>query len=117
MSEAIHVPLETLAGPAASSVLAAAPPPAFASTATFYLETFGCQMNDHDSEKVAGVLLGRGYRQVEKPDDAGVVLYNTCSIREKAASKVFSRLGLYKDKAAQEGKIIGVLGWVAPEEG
>src|SRR5215469_15432912 len=60
---------------------------------TFYLETFGCQMNEHDSEKVAGVLLARGYRQVEKADAADVVLYNTCSIREKAAQKVFSRLG------------------------
>src|SRR6202451_4156118 len=96
MSEAIHVPLETLAGPAASSVLAAAPPPAFASTATFYLETFGCQMNDHDSEKVAGVLLGRGYHAVENPADAHLVLYNTCSIREKAAQKVFARIGDWK---------------------
>jgi tRNA-2-methylthio-N6-dimethylallyladenosine synthase len=60
---------------------------------TFYLETFGCQMNDHDSEKVAGVLLARGYRQVERPEAAKVILYNTCSIREKAAQKVFSRLG------------------------
>jgi len=60
---------------------------------TFYLETFGCQMNDHDSEKVAGVLLARGYRQVESPEAAKVILYNTCSIREKAAQKVFSRLG------------------------
>src|ERR1700688_2845619 len=60
---------------------------------TFYLETFGCQMNDNDSEKVAGVLLGRGYRQVETPEAAKVILYNTCSIREKAAQKGFSRLG------------------------
>jgi tRNA-2-methylthio-N6-dimethylallyladenosine synthase len=60
---------------------------------TFYLETFGCQMNEHDSEKVAGVLLARGYRQVETMDAADVILYNTCSIREKAAQKVFSRLG------------------------
>jgi tRNA-2-methylthio-N6-dimethylallyladenosine synthase len=83
---------------------------------TFYLETFGCQMNDHDSEKVAGVLLGRGYRQVASPDAAGLVLYNTCSIREKAAQKVFSRLGLYK--AGQDaGRIIGVLGCVAQQEG
>jgi tRNA-2-methylthio-N6-dimethylallyladenosine synthase len=82
---------------------------------TFYLETFGCQMNDHDSEKVAGVLLGRGYTQVETPDAAGLVLYNTCSIREKAAHKVFSRLGLFRD--ANEGKMIGVLGCVAQQEG
>jgi len=116
---------------------------------TFYLETFGCQMNDHDSEKVAGVLLTRGYRQVETPEDAKVILYNTCSIREKAAQKVFSRLG--ELRPAQErngksfnaenteeehrddlpanhpnhrkmvnaggGKIIGVLGCVAQQEG
>ena len=63
---------------------------------TFYLETFGCQMNEHDSEKVAGVLLARGYRQVEKADAADVSLYNTCSIREKAAQKVFSRLGEWR---------------------
>ena len=60
---------------------------------TFYLETFGCQMNEHDSEKVAGLLLARGYKQVERLDAADVILYNTCSIREKAAQKVFSRLG------------------------
>ncbi len=63
---------------------------------TFYLETFGCQMNEHDSEKVAGVLLARGYRKVESVEAANVVLYNTCSIREKAAQKVFSRLGEFR---------------------
>jgi tRNA-2-methylthio-N6-dimethylallyladenosine synthase len=83
---------------------------------TFYLETFGCQMNDHDSEKVAGVLLSRGYRRVESPDAASLVLYNTCSIREKAAQKVFSRLGEYRGKQS-EGRIIGVLGCVAQQEG
>ena len=84
--------------------------------ATFFLETFGCQMNDHDSEKVAGVLLARGYRQVESPDAASLVLYNTCSIREKAAQKVFSRLGEYRTRQAP-GQIIGVLGCVAQQEG
>src|SRR6202790_789862 len=83
---------------------------------TFFLETFGCQMNDHDSEKVAGVLLSRGYKQVESPDAASLILYNTCSIREKAAQKVFSRLGEYRTKQAA-GKIIGVLGCVAQQEG
>src|SRR5579863_5742260 len=83
---------------------------------TFFLETFGCQMNEHDSEKVAGVLLARGYRQVEKPEAASVVLYNTCSIREKAAQKVFSRLGEYRT-TKKEGQIIGVLGCVAQQEG
>ncbi len=83
---------------------------------TFFLETFGCQMNDHDSEKVAGVLLSRGYRQVETPDAASLILYNTCSIREKAAQKVFSRLGEYRTKQT-EGQIIGVLGCLAQQEG
>src|SRR6266849_1400427 len=84
--------------------------------ATFFLETFGCQMNDHDSEKVAGVLLSRGYRQVESPEAASLVLYNTCSIREKAAQKVFSRLGEYRTKQVA-GQVIGVLGCVAQQEG
>ncbi len=83
---------------------------------TFFLETFGCQMNDHDSEKVAGVLLSRGYQQVESPDSASLILYNTCSIREKAAQKVFSRLGEYRTRQ-KEGQIIGVLGCLAQQEG
>ena len=83
---------------------------------TFFLETFGCQMNDHDSEKVAGVLLSRGYRQVETPDAASLILYNTCSIREKAAQKVFSRLGEF-GLQQNDGRIIGVLGCVAQQEG
>ena len=82
---------------------------------SFFLETFGCQMNDHDSEKVAGVLQGRGYRAVESPAQADLVLYNTCSIREKAAQKVFARLGDWKTLA--NGKIIGVLGCLAQQEG
>src|ERR1700722_8090213 len=84
-------------------------------TKSFYLETFGCQMNAHDSEKVSGVLLGRGYRAVENPALADLVLYNTCSIREKAAQKVFARLGDWKTVA--NGKIIGVLGCLAQQEG
>jgi tRNA-2-methylthio-N6-dimethylallyladenosine synthase len=83
---------------------------------TFFLETFGCQMNDHDSEKVAGLLLSRGYQQVETPEAASMILYNTCSIREKAAQKVFSRLGEFREKQS-EGKVIGVLGCVAQQEG
>src|SRR2546427_11575365 len=83
---------------------------------TFFLETFGCQMNDHDSEKVAGVLLSRGYRQVGTPEAASMILYNTCSIRAKASQKVFSRLGGYLAKAS-EGKIIGVFGCVAQQGG
>jgi tRNA-2-methylthio-N6-dimethylallyladenosine synthase len=76
-------------------------------------------MNEHDSEKVAGVLLERGYKQVETPEAANLILYNTCSIREKAAQKVFSRLGVYRDALNKNGmpQKIGVLGCVAQQEG
>ena len=84
---------------------------------TFYIETFGCQMNVHDSEKVAGVLMARGYRPVDSHRDADIILYNTCSIREKAAQKVFSRLGAFRKAPPAERKIIGVLGCVAQQEG
>src|SRR5271157_4042693 len=84
---------------------------------TFYIETFGCQMNVHDSEKVAGVLMARGYRPVENHDAADLILYNTCSIREKAAQKVFSRLGAFRKARSAERKTIGVLGCVAQQEG
>ena len=117
---------------------------------TFYLETFGCQMNEHDSEKVAGVLLARGYRQVDTVEAASLILYNTCSIREKAAQKVYSRLGEFRPQESDQqgsgekeqtasllrgqaegaqcrsgrskerpiqGKIIGVLGCLAQQEG
>jgi len=63
---------------------------------TFYIETFGCQMNAHDSEKVVGTLLEKGYQQVARPEDAELVLYNTCSIRDKAEQKVFHRLQQFK---------------------
>jgi tRNA-2-methylthio-N6-dimethylallyladenosine synthase len=120
MEKAFDIGLERLT--AGSGVVGAGqnlyPSPANANPVrgTFFLETFGCQMNDHDSEKVAGVLLSRGYRQVESPDTASLILYNTCSIREKAAQKVFSRLGEYRTKQA-EGQVIGVLGCVAQQEG
>ena len=83
---------------------------------TFYLETFGCQMNVHDSEKVIGTLVQQGYRQVETVDEAGLILYNTCSIRDKAEQKVFNRLNDYK-KLRKQGKKFGVLGCVAQQEG
>jgi tRNA-2-methylthio-N6-dimethylallyladenosine synthase len=84
---------------------------------SFYIETFGCQMNVHDSEKVAGVLLGRGYRAVDDAEQADLLLYNTCSIREKAAQKVFSRLNDFKFAAKANEKVIAVLGCVAQQEG
>jgi tRNA-2-methylthio-N6-dimethylallyladenosine synthase len=83
---------------------------------TFYLETFGCQMNVHDSEKVIGTLVHEGYRQVETVEQADLILYNTCSIRDKAEQKVFHRLADYK-KLLSQGKKFGVLGCVAQQEG
>ena len=73
-------------------------------------------MNVHDSEKVRGVLAQRGYRQVPAVDEAGLVLYNTCSIRDKAEQKVFSRLANFKRHKAA-GRIFGVLGCVAQHKG
>jgi tRNA-2-methylthio-N6-dimethylallyladenosine synthase len=83
---------------------------------TFYLETFGCQMNVHDSEKVIGTLIHEGYRQVNTVEEADLILYNTCSIRDKAEQKVFNRLNDYK-KLLKQGKKFGVLGCVAQQEG
>ena len=83
---------------------------------TFYLETFGCQMNVHDSEKVIGTLVHEGYRQVETELEAALILYNTCSIRDKAEQKVFNRLNDYK-ALHKKGKRFAVLGCVAQQEG
>jgi tRNA-2-methylthio-N6-dimethylallyladenosine synthase len=83
---------------------------------TFYIETFGCQMNVHDSEKVVGTLMSRGYMPVDAPERADVVLYNTCSIRDKAEQKVFSRLGQFRREAGGN-RTFGVLGCVAQQEG
>ncbi|WP_268235301.1 tRNA (N6-isopentenyl adenosine(37)-C2)-methylthiotransferase MiaB [Silvibacterium dinghuense] len=80
------------------------------------METFGCQMNAHDSEKVIGTLVQQGYDKVENEEDADLILYNTCSIRDKAEQKVFNRLNDYK-RLHRQGKRFGVLGCVAQQEG
>src|SRR5579871_1919810 len=83
---------------------------------TFYIETFGCQMNAHDSEKVVGTLLHEGYTQVDTVEAAHYVFYNTCSIRDKAEQKVFNRLQQFK-RDAGKGKVFAVIGCVAQQEG
>ena len=83
---------------------------------TFYIETFGCQMNVHDTEKVIGTLLHQGYRQVSSIEEAELILYNTCSIRDKAEQKVFHRLQDFR-ALRRQGKKFGVLGCVAQQEG
>ena len=83
----------------------------------YFIETYGCQMNVHDSEKIAGILSGLGYAPSADEFEADLVLLNTCSVREKAAHKVFTRLGeLKKLKKGRPGMAIGVCGCLAQQE-
>lgn len=83
-----------------------------------FLETFGCQMNVLDSELVMGQLRAQGYEQVDDRDHADVILYNTCSVREHAEQKVWSRLGeLRERKTEKPDLVIGVIGCMAEREG
>jgi tRNA-2-methylthio-N6-dimethylallyladenosine synthase len=83
-----------------------------------YIKTYGCQMNVYDSERMAESMGGAGYVATDTPDDADMILLNTCHIREKAAEKVYSELGRYKGlKAAKPDLKIGVAGCVAQAEG
>ncbi|AKJ31283.1 tRNA (N6-isopentenyl adenosine(37)-C2)-methylthiotransferase MiaB [Caldimonas brevitalea] len=82
-----------------------------------YIKTFGCQMNEYDSDKMADVLgAAEGYQPTDDPEQADLILFNTCSVREKAQEKVFSDLGRYKH-LKQKGVKIGVGGCVASQEG
>jgi tRNA-2-methylthio-N6-dimethylallyladenosine synthase len=81
-----------------------------------YLETFGCQMNVSDSERVASTLKADGYEMSQSEDDADIVLINTCSVREKAEQKLYTRVGQIRHKHA-DNKMVGVLGCVAQLEG
>jgi tRNA-2-methylthio-N6-dimethylallyladenosine synthase len=84
----------------------------------YHVETWGCQMNVHDSEKLAGALESIGYRKAAGRHDADVILFNTCSIREKAAEKVFSEVGRLRPlKRKNPRLIIGLCGCVAQQEG
>ena len=83
-----------------------------------FIKTYGCQMNVYDSERMAEALGSKGYVQTDTPDDADMILMNTCHIREKAAEKVYSELGRFKHlKAANPDLKIGVAGCVAQAEG
>jgi tRNA-2-methylthio-N6-dimethylallyladenosine synthase len=87
-------------------------------TKKLFIRTYGCQMNVYDSERMAEAMGGEGYALTDTPDDADMILLNTCHIREKAAEKVYSELGRYKDlKAAKPDLKIGVAGCVAQAEG
>ena len=84
-----------------------------------FLISWGCQMNDYDSAKMADVLAAsHGYARTDKPEEADLLLLNTCSVREKAQEKVFSELGRWREwKQAVPGRVIGVGGCVASQEG
>jgi tRNA-2-methylthio-N6-dimethylallyladenosine synthase len=84
----------------------------------YFIETFGCQMNDLDSEKIAGNLRKDGMEPVDDPSRADVIILNTCSVREKAVQKVYTRLGeLKRQKAQRSDLVIGVVGCMAQLEG
>src|SRR5438132_358261 len=87
-------------------------------TKTFFIETWGCQMNDLDSQRLSGSLKLRGYRRVDDESQADLILLNTCSIRDKAEQKVFSHLGRLREiKRQRHGVKIGVGGCGGRQEG
>src|SRR5437763_6763009 len=86
---------------------------------TYLIETFGCQMNVHDSERMAGLLEQAGFEATEDAVDADVVVINTCSVRERAEEKLYTRLGELREIASEHGHnpIVAVAGCVAQQEG
>ncbi|HEY7213994.1 MAG TPA: tRNA (N6-isopentenyl adenosine(37)-C2)-methylthiotransferase MiaB, partial [Thermoanaerobaculia bacterium] len=84
----------------------------------FFIETWGCQMNELDSQRMAGQLMQQGILPTRRPDEADVILLNSCSVREKAEQKVYSRLGEYR-LLKKDGRelLIGLCGCVAQQEG
>ena len=84
----------------------------------FYIETWGCQMNEEDSEKLSGMLKRVGYTKTENKEDAGIILFNTCCVRENAENKVFGNLGSLKHlKKENPDLIIGICGCMMQQEG
>src|SRR5262245_61313964 len=84
----------------------------------FFLKTFGCQMNERDSEAATGLLLDRGYETTGDMESADVILYNTCSVRDHAEQKVFGRMGEFRKLKQKNPKlVIGILGCMAQEHG
>jgi len=82
-----------------------------------YIETYGCQMNEHDSERMLRLLEGFHYTETKEASQADLILINTCSVREKPEHKVYSALGRFKKLKERRGTVIGVAGCVAQQEG
>ena len=85
----------------------------------YFIETYGCQMNVHDSERMAGLLEQSGYDLADSELDADLVVINTCSVRERAEDKLYTRLGEIKEMGREFGRdpIVAVTGCVAQQEG
>ncbi len=83
----------------------------------FFIETWGCQMNAHDSEKLSGSLRRLGLDPADSETDASVIILNTCSVREKAQEKVFARLRNFTAMKKSRSIVVGVAGCVAQQEG
>ena len=82
----------------------------------FHIQTWGCQMNDHDGEKLSGLLSADGFEEVDSTEEADLVLLNTCSIREKAVHKVYSELGRLRAEKERRPLLVGVTGCLAQQE-
>ena len=82
----------------------------------FLIENFGCQMNDHDMEKMGSVLIDHGHLPASDIEDADIVIVNTCCIREKAEQKFFSLMGRLQHVRRKTGLILGVTGCIAEQE-
>jgi tRNA-2-methylthio-N6-dimethylallyladenosine synthase len=90
----------------------------WSSVKKYYIRTFGCQMNQHDSEKISGILKSKGYSEAYEPSDADIIIFNTCSIRQKAEQKFYSQLGKSKRLKKRNPEIkIAVAGCIAQHEG
>src|SRR4029078_2719318 len=85
----------------------------------YLIETFGCQMNIHDSERMAGLLEQAGFESTADDRDADVIVINTCSVRERAEEKLFTRLGEIRQMGLEDGNrpVVAVTGCVAQQEG
>ena len=82
----------------------------------FHIQTWGCQMNDHDGEKLSGLLSAEGFEIVDDAGDADLILLNTCSIREKAVHKVYSELGRLREEKQRRPLLVGLTGCLAQQE-
>ena len=82
----------------------------------FFIQTWGCQMNDHDGEKLSGLLMAEGFQAVDSVEQADLVMLNTCSIREKAVHKVYSELGRLREEKQRRPLLVGVTGCLAQQE-